>query len=320
MDTFVDSSWYFLRYLSPGDDTRPWPRELADALLPVAQYTGGVEHALLHLLYSRFVVKALRDLHHLSASEPFQRLLNQGQVILAGAAMSKSKGNLVTPVEVYGTYGADTLRATMLFASPPEDDIDWADVSPSGMHKWLSRLWRLALADDAQGPDGGDESARHDLAVATHRAIEGVHHDYALGKYNTVIAKLMGLTNAITDATRAGVGGEPARESLRALLALLAPICPFITETLWGRIGGAGSIHDQRLPEADPALVARDEVDIVVQVNGKVRAKFSVAPGTDRETLEATARAEGNVASHLAERTVRKVVVVPDRLVNFVVA
>jgi len=321
MDTFVDSSWYFLRYLSPNDDTRAWPTEIANAWLPVDQYTGGVEHAVLHLLYSRFVVKAMRDRGHLAVDEPFQRLLNQGQVILAGAAMSKSKGNLVVPGEVYNEFGADTLRGTMLFASPPEDDIDWADVSPAGMHKWLSRVWRLTvehIARESSDRHSIDEAAGTALRRAVAEAIIGVSEDFEARKYNTAIAKMMGLTNAILDATRDGHGGGEVREALEVLMTLLAPVCPFITEELWHRLGHADSVHDQPWPQADASLLVDATVQIVVQVNGKVRGRAIVATGADQATMEQAARQADGVAEHLTGEVV-KVVAVPDKLVNFVV-
>jgi leucyl-tRNA synthetase len=319
MDTFVDSSWYFLRYLSPQDATRAWPVDAANVWLPVDQYTGGVEHATLHLLYSRFVVKAMRDQGYLAADEPFQALLNQGQVILGGAAMSKSKGNLVVPSEVYDRYGADTLRGTMLFASAPEDDIDWADVSPAGMHKWLARVWRLSLEHLGREAAGAaEDTAADEVRKATAQAIVGVSEDFDARKYNTAIAKLMTLTNVVLDATRDGSGGPAVREALTTLLTLLAPICPFITEELWGRLGHDGSVHDQRWPEADERLLVEREVDIVVQVNGKVRGRVTVATGADEATVEAAATADEAVATHLTGRVV-KVIHVPDRLINLVV-
>ena len=329
MDTFVDSSWYFLRYLDPTSDLQAWPRDAASRWLPIDQYTGGVEHAILHLLYSRFFVKALRDLGHVAADEPFARLLNQGQVIMGGRAMSKSLGNLVAPREVYAEYGADTLRATMLFASAPEDDIDWADVSPTGMHKWLSRVWRLSVEHLARVAEAGgaaaveqapeDEQRALGLRRATAVAVEAAGREYAARKYNTAIARMMELTNTLNDVLRTGDASGVERavdEALRSLLLLLAPIAPFLTEELWGRMGEVGSIHDQRFPEADPALLVRDTIEVPVQVNGKLRGRIIVAPGTDRDALEAAARAE--VASHLVGEVV-KVVVVPDRMVNLVV-
>ena len=316
MDTFVDSAWYFLRYLSPNDDARAWPVEAANEWMPVDFYTGGVEHAILHLLYSRFFVKALRDRGHLAFDEPFQAMLNQGQVILDGSAMSKSKGNLVVPGEVYEQFGADTLRGTMLFASPPEDDIDWADVSPSGMHKWLGRVWRLALGEAADDPDAG---ASETLRRATHVAIDGVSRDFEARTYNTAIAKLMTLTNELQDADRAGVGENARTEAIRALLLMLAPICPFITEELWGRLGHEGSVHAQSWPVADQALLIADEVEVPVQVNGKVRGQVVVPAGADEATVVAAANRDEAIARHLDGMTVVKTIWVPGRMLNLVV-
>ena len=323
LDTFVDSSWYFLRFLSPNDDERPWPPDAADEWLPVDQYTGGVEHAVLHLMYARFVVKAMRDRGLLSADEPFQRLLNQGQVIMEGAAMSKSRGNLVVPGEVYETFGADTLRGTMLFASAPEDDIDWADLSPTGMHKWLGRVWRLTLehvAREAAGEasDGDDPAAVESLERAMAQAVVGASEDFEVRKYNTAIAKMMTLTNAVLEADRAGVHGPTTRDALETVLKLLAPVCPFVTEELWQRLGNEGSVHDQPWPTADASILATDEVEVVVQVNGKVRGRVTVPAGADDTKIEEIARADEQVAAHLDGEVV-KVVVVPDKLVNFVV-
>jgi leucyl-tRNA synthetase len=328
MDTFVDSSWYFLRYLAPSDDQQAWPRPLADRMLPVDQYTGGVEHAVLHLLYARFFVKALRDAGHLGADEPFQALLNQGQVILDGAAMSKSKGNLVVPGEVVERYGADTLRATMLFASPPEDDIDWATVSAAGMHKWLARLWRLArsvgtaAAAPAGGPaaaaDGGDRSADDGLRQVTHRTIRAVTVDYEQRKYNTVIAKLMALSNQLQRAQADGASPAAQAEAVDTLLLLLAPICPFITEELWRRRGHDGSVHEQGWPVADPKLTSEETVAVVVQVDGRLRGRLTVPAGTAADALEAAARQLDTVRAALEGAADVRTVVVPDKVVNFV--
>lgn len=317
MDTFVDSSWYFLRFLAPGDDEQAWPGDAADRWLPVDQYTGGVEHAILHLLYSRFVVKAMRDRGYLHVDEPFQRLLNQGQVILDGRGMSKSLGNLVVPGEVYEEYGADTLRGTMLFASPPEDDIDWADVSPTGMHKWLSRVWRVTLEHvEGGGSDAGPQEARSALRTATHTAIRDASADYDQRKYNVAIARMMTLTNAVLDARRAGVAGSDVDEALRSLLLLLAPICPFVTEELWHRLGATGSVHGEPWPVADAALLVQDTVEVVVQVNGRLRGRVTLPTGAEQDV--AVAAAADAVAEHLTGEVVRRVHV-PDRLVNFVV-
>ena len=319
MDTFVDSSWYFLRYLTPRDEGRAWPKDAADRWLPVDQYTGGVEHAILHLLYARFFTKALRDRGHVTADEPFQALMNQGQVIMDGKSMSKTLGNLVEPKTVYDELGADTLRATILFASPPEDDIDWADVSPDGMYKWLSRVWRTTLDAIDQTEDAGSDDDLAALVRATHTAIRDVSEDMPQKKYNTAIAKLMTFSNAIRDAERAGVTGTPMRDAVDTLLTLLAPICPFITEELVTRMGDTTSVHDRSWPTADLSLLVEDEVDVIVQVNGKVRGKVRVAADADEATTVAAAKDDENVARHLGDGDPRKVIFVPGRLVNFVV-
>jgi leucyl-tRNA synthetase len=268
------------------------------------------------------VVKAMRDRGHLGADEPFQALLNQGQVIMDGAAMSKSKGNLVVPGEIYEELGADTLRGTMLFASAPEDDIDWADVSPAGMHKWLSRVWRLTLEQlerEEQGAAELGEDAAGRLRRETARAVVGVGDDFDARKYNTAIAKLMTLTNEVLDATRDDAGGTAVRETLEVLLTLLAPICPFISEELYRRLGHDRSVHLQSWPTADASLLVTEESALVVQVNGKVRGRVTVPTGADQATVEQAARAEANVAEHLDTGEVVKVILVPDKLVNFVV-
>ncbi len=317
MDTFVDSSWYYLRYVSPGRDDVAFDREAVDRWLPVDQYTGGIEHAILHLLYSRFVTKALHDLGHVSFTEPFQRLLTQGMVLMDGHAMSKSRGNLVQPKEVVDEFGADTLRATMLFAGPIEDDVDWADVSPAGMFRWLSRLCRIAdaLVAGSPVPEAPDAA----LATTTARTVAAVTDDYGSFKYNTAIAKLMSLANEVSAATQKGLSRSQV-EAMEALLVMLAPIAPHVTEELWHRLGHDTSIHTSAWPSFDPALLVRATRRVVVQVDGRVRDTVELASGTAREDAEAAARDLPNVARHLEGRTVAKVIVVPDRLVNFVTA
>jgi leucyl-tRNA synthetase len=314
MDTFVDSSWYYLRYCSPHRDDVAFDAEAVRRWMPVDQYTGGIEHAILHLLYSRFVTKALHDLGHLDFTEPFTRLKSQGMVLMDGAAMSKSKGNLVEPKAIIDEYGADSLRATMLFAGPIEDDIDWADVSPAGMFKWFARLSRLVDTLVAAGglPDDGT-----DLRRATSRAVAAVTADYAAFKYNTALAKLMTLANEVSGSLqRRPVVAH--REALEVLLVMLAPIAPHVTEELWHRLGHEGSIHLEQWPTFDPALLVEDRKRIVVQVDGKVRDTMEIVAGADRAEVEPAARDLGNVARHLEGREVVKVVWVPDRLLNFV--
>jgi leucyl-tRNA synthetase len=320
MDTFVDSSWYFLRYTAPTAEDVPFDRAAVDRWLPVDQYTGGIEHAILHLLYARFVTKALHDLGHLGFTEPFTRLKSQGMVIMEGKKMSKSLGNLVQPSTVVDEYGADTLRATMLFAGPIEDDIDWADVSTAGMFKWLSRLARLvddhvAAADEASA--GGDAEVA--LRRATHAAIAGCTEDYEAYKYNTAIAKLMTLTNETSAAFRErGVRGRAVQEALEAIQVMLSPIAAFLTEELWHRLGHSQSVHLQTWPTHDPSLLVEDTKTVPVQVDGKVRDTMRLAAGAQQDEAETAGRGLQNVARHLEGREVVKVVWVPDRLLNFV--
>ena len=314
MDTFVDSSWYYLRYCSVGRDDVAFAPEDVHRWMPVDQYTGGIEHAILHLLYSRFTTKALHDLGHLDFTEPFMRLKSQGMVLMDGAAMSKSRGNIVEPKSVVDEYGADTLRATVLFAGPIEDDVDWADVSPAGMHRWLARLCRLV--DTAAAAQAGDDDALA-LRRMTAKTVAALTTDYGAHKYNTAIAKLMSLANEVTATLNDGVQRAHV-EALEALLVMLAPIAPHVTEELWHRLGHDESIHVANWPVHDPALLVEERRRIVVQVNGKVRDTLDVDAGAAREFVEAAARTLGNVARHLDGEIV-KVVWVPDRLLNFVV-
>ncbi|MDQ3973498.1 MAG: leucine--tRNA ligase [Actinomycetota bacterium] len=321
MDTFVDSSWYYLRYCSPHRDDVPFDRDAVTRWMPVDQYTGGIEHAILHLLYSRFVTKALHDLGHVGFVEPFARLKSQGMVVMGGAAMSKSRGNLVEPAAIVDRYGADTLRATMLFAGPIEDDIDWSDVSEAGTFRWLGRLCRLVdEAVASRGPAGaGDGAAAETLRRATHRTIAAVTNDFDQFKYNTAIAKLMGLANEVSDALRAkGLRGAPIDEALGALVIMLSPIAPHVAEELWHRLGHSGFVVAQAWPTHDPALTVEETREIPVQVDGRLRDTMRLALGCAQADAEAAARRLDNVGRHLQGREVVRVVWVPDRLVNFV--
>ena len=315
LDTFVDSSWYFLRYCSPNLDNAAFDTDAVRHWMPVDQYTGGVEHAILHLLYARFFTKALHDLGHLDFTEPFTRLKSQGMVVAGGRKMSKSRGNVIEPRDVVAEYGADTLRATMLFAGPIEEDVDWEDVSTAGMFKWLNRLTRLVDEHAAVGETKGGDELRRD----THRAIAAVTEDYEKFKYNTALAKLMALTNTIVSVTGGGNHGPAIGEALEALLIMLSPIAPHIAEELWHRLGNEDFIVVTEWPEYDEELLVEDTKQIVVQVNGKLRDTVELPSGTPQAEAEAAARAAGNVARHLEGLEVVKVVWVPDRLVNFVV-
>jgi leucyl-tRNA synthetase len=315
MDTFVDSSWYYLRYCSPEFDKAAFDTHMVGKWMPVDQYTGGVEHAILHLLYSRFLTKVFHDLGLVSFIEPFPRLMNQGQVIMEGAAMSKSKGNLVAPKEIVDEFGADTARVTMLFAGPFEADVDWADVSPQGVFRWLSRVWRLAVGHSSVD---GEPSGESQLRSATHKAIAGVTEDTERFKFNTAISKLQVLTNEIS--THAGqVPEADTAEAVDALVRMLAPYAPFLAEELWSRLGNEGSVHRAAWPTADPGLAADDTVTMAVQVNGKVRATIDVPADVSEEAMEAASRSDANVAKYLEGGEIAKVIVRPPKLVNFVV-
>ena len=315
MDTFVDSSWYYLRYCSPDRDDVAFDRAAVERWMPVDQYTGGIEHAILHLLYSRFFTKALHDLGHLDFIEPFTRLKSQGMVIMHGQKMSKGKGNLVEPQAVLAEYGADTLRATMLFASPIEDDVDWADVSTAGMFKWLSRLMRLVDEHVAQTGSQPDEELRR----ATHVAIAGVGEDFEGFKYNTALAKLMTLTNATSQALRErGAAGADVEEALAAIAVMLSPIAPHVAEEIWSRLGRTGFVATADWPMHDPALLVADVVVVPVQVDGKVRGEVELDVDAAEHVAVDRAGQISNVARHLQGRTVVKTIFKPGRMLAFV--
>ncbi|MEX0658271.1 MAG: leucine--tRNA ligase [Egibacteraceae bacterium] len=323
MDTFVDSSWYYLRYCSPGRDDVAFDSEDVRRWMPVDQYTGGIEHAILHLLYSRFLTKALHDLGHLGFTEPFTRLKSQGMVIMDGTKMSKSRGNLVQPGAIVEEYGADTLRVAMLFAGPIEDDVDWADVSEAGMFRWLSRLARLVdeMVADQTASNGSTPDSPVVVALrrATHKTIAAVTEDFEAFKYNTAIAKLMTLANEVSAAFRdAGVRGPAVTEALEAIQVMLSPIAPHVTEELWHRLGHDDSVHRQSWPTFEAHLTVEDRKRIPIQVDGKVRDTTELPAGASEADAVAAARELDNVARHLDGREVVKVVWVPDRLLNFV--
>jgi leucyl-tRNA synthetase len=311
MDTFVDSSWYFFRYLSPNDDTRAFDTEAVARWMPVDQYTGGIEHAILHLMYARFFTKVLNDMGMVSFREPFPRLLNQGQVIMDGAAMSKSKGNIVEPMPLVEKWGADTIRLTMLFANKPEDDIDWADVSPHGVHEWLGRVWRAV--GEAAGREGADPDG---LRKLTHQRIRQAGDLYERFRFNVVVARLMELTNEIRSTLDRG---EPAREAATALVLMLAPLAPFITEELWrGVLGGEGSVHVQSWPSYDEELAREERVTLVVQVDGKVRDTLEVPAEVSEEEAEGLARESAKALRAIGDREIARVIARPPKLVNLV--
>ncbi len=368
MDTFVESSWYYFRYCSPRYDKGPFSREAVDYWCPVDQYIGGIEHAVLHLLYSRFYTRVLRDLGYVKIDEPFSRLLTQGMVVKEthrcprhgwlyphevssdltclreegdkvcgmkvevgrSEKMSKSRCNVVDPDDMIKRYGADTARLFLLFAAPPEKDLDWSDQGIEGCYRFLTRLWRFVMAhlEELRGGEEVDQSrVSGDLKAVLrklHQTIKKVTRDIEKDfHFNTAIAAVMEFLNLLYDVEKkvdwshAQVKGV-MREAVEKTLLMLVPFTPHICEELWERLGNAPSICLQEWPGYDEELAKEEEITIVVQVNGKVRARFTAAPGTAREELEEKALALDNVRRHLEGKEIKKVVVVPDRLVNIV--
>lgn len=328
MDTFVESSWYFLRYVSPRLETAPFDAAEAMRWLPVDQYIGGVEHAVLHLLYSRFFTRALRDLGWLRIDEPFRNLLTQGMVIKDGAKMSKSKGNVVDPDDLVRVYGADTARLFSMFAAPPEKDLDWSEQGVEGAHRFLVRIWRLALSwppGELSWQDPGPESLDPDasgLRATVHDTIRRVTRDIAERmRFNTAVAAIMELVNAIYDRRRAVQGErDPVAEFATATaLRLLAPFAPHACAELWDRAVGGQALDRLPWPDFDEEALARDSVEIAVQVNGKVRARLRVPTDCEQATVVSVALADPRVVSDVGDREIRRVVYVPGRLLSVVV-
>jgi leucyl-tRNA synthetase len=319
MDTFVDSSWYYLRYCSPDYTEGPFDPEAVRRWMPVDQYVGGVEHAILHLLYSRFLVKVLHDMGAVDFTEPFSALLNQGQVINEGAAMSKTLGNGVDLGEQLATFGVDAIRLTMVFAGPPEDDIDWADLSPAGSLRFVQRAWRLA-GDVASEP--GVDVAGGDLALrkVTHRTIKTFTEHVEAFKFNVGVARLMELTSAVRKAIDTGCGpADPAvREAVEALAVMLSLVTPYTAEDMWERLGHEPTVALAGWPAYDQDLAAAESVTAVVQVAGKLRDKFDVPPDVSEDDLRERALASEKVLSALGDRGIRKVIVRAPKLVNIV--
>ncbi len=316
MDTFVDSSWYFLRYPSPQKTDGAFDAGELRRWAPVDQYVGGVEHAILHLLYARFFTKVLHDLGHLDFTEPFRALLNQGQVIMDGASMSKSKGNLVELQGELAKHGVDAVRVTMLFAGPPEDDIDWADVSPTGAGKWLARIWRLA-GEIGSAPSAPDD---HILRRTTHSTVAEVTRLMDGFRFNVAIARLMELSNALRTSVDAhGAGSPAAREAIAALAVMVSAFAPYAAEEVWSRLGNTPSVHKQPWPAYDEALARAESVTCVVQVNGKVRDRLEVDPDISEAALRELALTAPNTKAQLGDSTPKAVIVRAPKLVNVVV-
>ncbi len=318
MDTFVDSSWYFLRYCDPHNSDAPWDREVLKRWMPVDQYIGGVEHAILHLMYARFFVKALADMGLLDVQEPFARLFTQGMITRDGAKMSKSKGNVVSPRELIDRYGADTVRSYILFIGPPSMDADWQDAGVGGVHRFLSRLWTAAAEavassspDDAPGDTG-------DLLRKTHWAIDKVTHDMQTDfAFNTAIAAVMELTNEIYKQRESAPPGD-VRFAIETAGSLIFPFAPHLGSEVFEMMTGR-RVWDEPWPQANPALLERDEIQLVVQVNGKLIDRLPAPASASSEQLEELARGSDKLSARLNGKEIVKTVVVPGKLVNFVI-
>jgi leucyl-tRNA synthetase len=330
MDTFVESSWYFARFACAGYADGPLDKERVKYWLPVNQYIGGIEHAVLHLLYSRFFTKVLRDLGYVDMDEPFLNLLTQGMVIKDGSKMSKSKGNVVDPDQMIKTYGADTMRLFCLFAAPPEKDLEWSDQGVEGAHRFLGRLWRLVaenrenLRSAASPVDGaGLSGVLSDLHRKTHHTIKKVTDDLKdRFHFNTAIAAVMELVNQTYGALDAREN-TPAfwkvlREAVESAVLLVSPMAPHIAEELWQALGHEGGIMTAGWPAWREEALQAEDVLVVVQVNGKLRSRLTVpkdAPGAEVERL---ALEDGRIREFLGDATVKKVIVIPNKLVNIV--
>lgn len=332
MDTFVCSSWYFLRYCSPHESERPFDPEKVRYWMPVDQYIGGVEHAILHLMYARFFTKVLYDMGLVPVDEPFTNLLTQGMVLKDGAKMSKSKGNVVSPEEIIENYGADTARLFILFAAPPERDLDWSDQGVEGAYRFINRVWRL-VQQVAPAVKAGRGAAvgvaklgkeEKELRRITHRTIQKVTDDIKNRfNFNTAVSAIMELVNAIYHyverVPREEWNSAVLRESVINAIVLLAPFTPHLTEEIWELLGEEGSVHRQRWPEFDPEALVEDEIEIVVQVNGRVREHLRVPAGIGKEEMERIVLEQPKVKEILADKELQKVICVPGKLVNLVV-
>jgi leucyl-tRNA synthetase len=313
MDTFVDSSWYFIRYCDPHNDAEPFSRELADYWMPIDQYIGGIEHAVLHLMYCRFFAKVMNELGLVSFREPVARLFNQGMLHYHGAKMSKSKGNVVEPLVYADRYGADTVRTYALFMGPADEDMQWQDAGIEGIWRFLNRLWRVA--HEQAGKPAADGSVDTALGRKAHRTIAKVTDDIDRRfLFHTAISAVMELVNEIVAAP----DDPAARFATETAVSLIQPYAPHIAEELWAELGHE-RLWRHAWPEADPALLVEDTVEVVVQVNGKLRDRLRVPVDTPDDELVRLALASERVRAHLNGGEPAKTIVVPGRLVNLVV-
>lgn len=328
MDTFICSSWYYLRYTDPHNDKLPFAKDKVNYWAPVDQYIGGIEHAILHLLYSRFFTKVLRDAGMVDFDEPFSNLLTQGMVLKDGSKMSKSKGNVVSPEEIIAKYGADTARLFILFAAPVDRDLDWSDDGVAGAYRFLKRVWRIMETFEDKIKSGADKydvgsltEEEKELRRVLHTTIKKVTEDIRdRFMFNTAISSVMELVNAFyAFQNSTAVNANLVREVSVSILKMLAPFAPHITEELWSTLIGGGSVHQQQWPVCDEAATVKAEVQIVLQINGKVRDRIMIAAGISREEMETAARDNARVQELTEGKTILKLICVPDKLVNVVV-
>lgn len=320
MDTFVDSSWYFLRYTSVNHHDFAFDKKAVDTWLPVDQYVGGVTHAILHLLYSRFFTKVLHDLGMLTFTEPFTRLLNQGMVLMDGSAMSKSRGNLVKLSDELDKHGVDAIRVSLVFAGPPEDDIDWNDVSPAGSLKFLNRAWRIS--QDVTSKAGVDfKKGDLELRKVTHKALADIELAVESFRFNVVIARIMELVNATRKAIDSGCGGQDAavREAAEAIAITLSLVAPYTAEDMWEKLGHKPAIANAGWPVIDKSLLGADNVIAILQINGKIRDRIEVSPNITKDELEKLAKENNEIKTALIGADIKKVITVAPKLVNFVI-
>jgi leucyl-tRNA synthetase len=328
MDTFVESSWYFLRYACPQYNGAPLDRGSVDYWMPVDQYIGGIEHAVLHLLYSRFFNRVLSELGFVSAREPFENLLTQGMVIKDGAKMSKSKGNVVDPDYLIERYGADTARLFCLFASPPEKDLDWSDKGVEGSYRFLQRVWRLVFerAEALKGVRPNIQPETQDrelvrLATIVHKTIKKVSDDVERFHLNTAIASIMELVNALykfVEVERKDEELQLLKGVIEHLIILMGPFCPHITDELWQVLGNAGHVMEHQWPAYNEAYIKEERVTVAVQVNGKLRDTMEADRDLDEALLKQLALSLEKVTKHIENREIRKIIVIPNKLVSIV--
>jgi leucyl-tRNA synthetase len=318
MDTFVDSSWYFLRYTSVNNHELAFDKKSVETWLPVDQYVGGVTHAILHLLYSRFFTKVLNDLGLLNFNEPFTRLLNQGMVLMDGSAMSKSRGNLVKLSDELDKHGVDAIRVSLVFAGPPEDDVDWADVSPAGSLKFLNRAWRISQ-DVTSKVDIDFKTGNLELRKVTHKTLSDIELAVESFRFNVVIARIMELVNATRKAIDSGCGPSDAavREAAQTIAVALSLVAPYTAEDMWEKLGHKPAIANAGWPKIDQSLIGADNVIVILQVNGKIKDRIEVSPSISKEELEQLARENAEIKGALSGQDVKKVIVVAPKISKF---